>query len=97
MGTKLSDRLQKSCSPGRGKDLLSHDDFRGSLREHQEVSVLLLNHSAHGLADRVESVHLVEELLRPFLSHVFVVSTDGVHKAEQGTVGLVANLDGLTS
>ncbi len=97
MGTKLSVRLQKSCSPEKSNSLLSHDNFRSSLGEHQEVSVLLLNHSAHGLADRVVSVHLVEELLRPFLSHVFVVSTDGVHKAEQGTVGLVANLDGLTS
>ncbi len=97
MGTKLSVRSQKSGRPGRSNDLLSHDNFRSSLREHQKVSVLLLNHSAHGLADRVESVHLVEELLWPFLSHVFVVSTDGVHKAEQGTVGLVANLDGLTS
>lgn len=48
--------------------------------------------SRHGLADRVKCVDLVEFLLRACSTDTLVVLTEVQHKAEQCTLGLVADL-----
>ena len=47
---------------------------------------------AHGLADRVERVDLVDVLLSALVTHLLVVLAQLEHEAEQSTLGLVADL-----
>ena len=52
----------------------------------------MTNDGGHGLADRVERVHLVEFVLRARSANTLVVLTEVQHEAKQCTLGLVADL-----
>lgn len=76
---------------------LAQDDLRGTLAVHAVAPTGLLDDCAHGLAHRVEGVHLVELLLRHLIAHRVVILLQVGDKAQQGALGLVAHLPRETS
>ena len=78
--------------------LLLEDDFGGALREESVAAVVgQSDDRAHGLAHRVERVHLVQLLLGILLTNRLVTLTQIHHEAEQRALGLVAQLLGKTA
>lgn len=75
----------KECS-------LAQNDLRGALAVHAVAATGLLDDRAHGLAHRVEGVHLVELLLRHLTAHCMVVLLQVCDKAQQRTLCLIAHL-----
>ena len=73
---------------------LAQDDLGGALAVHAEAAARPLNDRAHGLAHRVEGVHLVELLLGHLAAHGVVVLLQVRDEAQQGALGLVAHLPG---
>ena len=72
--------------------VLFEDDLGGALAEESKAGVVAPYDAAHGLADRVESVDLVDLLLDTLMTHLLVVLTELDHEAEQSALGLVADL-----
>lgn len=75
-------------------DLLFQQDLRGSFAVETEGSVGQLDDGAHGLADGVKGVDLVELVLWNLLPHRGVVSLQVQHEAQQGTLSLITHLLG---
>lgn len=77
--------------------LLFQKDLRCSFAVEAEASIRHLHHGAHGLAYRVERVHLVELLLWDLLSHRDVISLQVQQEAQETTLCLITNLLGQTT
>lgn len=73
---------------------LAQDDLGGALAVHAVAAARLLSDCAHGLAHRVEGVHLVELLLGHLAAHGVVILLQVRDEAQQGALGLVAHLPG---
>lgn len=83
------------ATPGRPlRGSLAQDDLGGALAVHAEAAARPLHDRAHGLAHRVEGVHLVELLLGHLAAHGVVVLLQVRDEAQQGALGLVAHLPG---
>lgn len=76
---------------GEGRSL-AQDDLRSTLAVHAVATAGLLDDGAHGLAHRVEGVHLVELLLGHLTAHGVVILLQVRDEAQQGALGLVAHL-----
>lgn len=70
-------------------DILFKDDLGRSLGE-QPVAELHADDGAHGLADRVEGVDLVQGFLWHLIPHLLVLLTQVKDKAQQSTLRLVS-------
>lgn len=73
---------------------LAQHNLRGALAEHAEAPFRLPDDRAHGLAHRVEGVHLEELLLRYLTANCLVVLLQVYDKAQQPALCLVAYLPG---
>lgn len=71
---------------------LFQEDFRRSFAEHAVPAIVLLDNGAHGLADRVEGVDLVQFLLGILVADWLVVSSQIHDEPQQGTFRLVPHL-----
>lgn len=78
-------------------DLLLEHNFRCPLAIHAEAAIWELDHSAHGLPDRIERVDLVELFLWDLVTNCLVVSFEVQDQAQQATFSFIANLLGETT
>lgn len=85
--------MRKDLEGKRGKkSSLAQNDLGGALAVHAIAATGLLDDRAHGLAHRVEGVHLVELLLGHLIAHGVVVLLQVDDKAQQRALRLVAHL-----
>ena len=74
--------------------LLFQDNLGGALGQDAEVATRDVHDGGHGLAHRVEGVDLDEGFLGVVFPHGLVRLAQFHHEAQQGALGLVAQLLG---